>query len=59
MPLHTPAHRKRNNPKKKPKANSATTKLKPIKAKKILQDGEIRGKALTQKQKGFFGAVVC
>jgi len=26
------------------------------KAKKILKDGEIRGKPLTKKQRGFFGA---
>lgn len=26
------------------------------KAKKILRDGSVRGKALTKKQKGFFGA---
>ena len=27
------------------------------KAKKILEDGKVRGKALTEKQKKFFGAV--
>lgn len=27
------------------------------KAKKILKDGSIRGKALTSKQKGLFGAI--
>jgi hypothetical protein len=26
------------------------------KAKKVLKDGKIRGKKLTKKQKGFFGA---
>ena len=29
----------------------------PGKAKKILDDGKIRGKAITAKQRGFFGAV--
>jgi hypothetical protein len=33
--------------------NSPVTKAK---AKKILRDGSVRGKALTKKQKGFFGA---
>ncbi len=33
------------------------TVLTPAKAKKILRDGEVRGTALTQKQKDFFGAV--
>lgn len=28
----------------------------PAKAKKILKDGKIRGKPLTEKQKRFFGA---
>lgn len=28
----------------------------PQKAKKILEDGEVRGKKLTKKQRGFFGA---
>ncbi len=32
-------------------------KVSPGKAKKILDDGKIRGKAITAKQRGFFGAV--
>ena len=31
-------------------------KLTKAKAKKILRDGAIRGKKLTKKQRGFFGA---
>ncbi len=31
-------------------------KLTKAKAKKILKHGSVRGKALTKKQKGFFGA---
>jgi len=31
--------------------------LTPRKAKKILEDGEIRGKPLTEKQRKFFGAI--
>lgn len=31
-------------------------KLTKAKAKKILRDGSVRGKRLTKKQKGFFGA---
>lgn len=32
------------------------SKVSPEKAKTILKDGEVRGKALTAPQKGFFGA---
>lgn len=32
-------------------------KLTATKAKKILRDDQVRGKPLTPKQKGFFGAV--
>ena len=31
-------------------------KLTKTKAKKILKDGSVRGKKLTKKQRGFFGA---
>ena len=31
-------------------------KLTKAKAKKILKDGKVRGKPLTKRQKGFFGA---
>lgn len=31
-------------------------KLTKTKAKKILRDGKVRGKSLTKKQRGFFGA---
>lgn len=31
-------------------------KLSPTKARKILHDGEVRGKKLTNKQRRFFGA---
>ena len=40
-------HRSSHKPKKK---------LTETKARKILRDGEIRGKALTKKQRGFFGS---
>ncbi len=36
---------------------SKSTSLSPEKAKKILQDGMIRGHKITKKQKGFFEAV--
>ena len=42
MPSHTKKERKK--------------KLTKSKAKKILSDGKIRGKRLTKKQRGFFGA---
>jgi len=32
-------------------------KLNKNKAKKILRDGQVKGKKLSKKQKGFFGAV--
>lgn len=37
-----------------PKANS---ELSPAKAKEILRDGTVHGKAITKKQRGYFGAV--
>jgi hypothetical protein len=40
---------------KKPHKGSHRSVSKP-KAKEILRDGSVRGKALTKKQKGFFGA---
>ena len=40
-------HKSSHKPKKK---------LAKSKARKILRDGEVRGKALTKKQRGFFGA---
>ncbi len=36
---------------------SEETKLTPTKAGKILREGKVGGKPLTEKQKGFFGAV--
>lgn len=52
MPDHLTGntHKKR---KKKEKKNSHVSKEK---AKEILRDGSIRGKKLTKKQRGFFGA---
>lgn len=44
-----------NNTHKKKKKNNPVSK---DKAKKILRDGSVRGKKLTSKQKGFFGARV-
>ena len=46
------AHKKTN---KKGKPGAAVS---PQKAKKILKEGEIGGKPLTEKQKGMFGAAV-
>ena len=43
--------------KTKRKQPSKTTKLTPRKASLILKEGEIGGKPLTKKQRGFFGAV--
>ena len=45
MPSHTKSERKKRN-------NSISR----TKAKKILRDGEIRGRKLTKAQRGFFGA---
>jgi hypothetical protein len=39
-----------------PQRSSRGASVKPEKAKKILKDGEVRGKPLTGKQEGFFGA---
>jgi hypothetical protein len=39
-----------------PQRSSKGASVKPEKAKKILEDGEVRGNPLTGKQKGFFGA---
>jgi len=44
----------KTRPKKLPKAKAkALTK---VKAKTILREGSVRGKALTERQEGFFGA---
>jgi len=36
---------------------SQKTTLKPAKARKILEEGQVGGKPITKKQQGFFGAV--
>ena len=43
---------------KKPKSSSHNSSHGPTKtkAKEILRDGSVRGKTLTKKQRGFFGA---
>ena len=41
----------------KSKLPSEETEMSPAKAKKILRDGEVHGKPLTDDQRGFFGAI--
>ena len=45
MPSHTKSERKKRN-----------KSISKDKAKKILKDGSIRGKKITKRQRGFFGA---
>lgn len=42
---------------KEEKKPSSHADISPEKAKKILEDGSVRGHPLTDKQKGFFGAI--
>lgn len=60
MPGHTiPERRKKrvSSPRRTKIALPGSNPLTPEKAKTILEEGQVRGKPLTDKQKGFFGAV--
>ena len=59
MPSHTIAERRKkrvSNPRKTKIALPGSNALSPEKAKIILEEGQVRGTPLTEKQKGFFRA---
>jgi hypothetical protein len=50
-----PGHYEKSK-KKMDKGGKSSAPISPSKALKILKDGEVKGKPLTKKQKGYFGA---
>lgn len=57
MPSHTPAEKAKGRKKLIGSSHGGRSKLiTKAKAGKILKHGEVKGKPLTKKQKGFFGA---